>query len=1017
MKGIKLLQTKVKAYPYNTTKPVQFLGKFESLIQTKSRYAVATFFVLKQENIGCLLSASTAQEMGIINVNLNKMTPEMKGKPDETQIKSDDPQINKIVQEYKSVFTGIGKLKGYSVKLNIDENAIPHAQPQRRVPFHIRKKVKAAVKELEREGIIEAVPEDSPAQWVSPIVAVPKKDDSVRLCVDMRMPNKAIKRVRYPIPTLNEISIELNGARFFSKLDLTQAYHQLPLHEDSRYITTFNTHVGLYRYTRLNYGTNAAMEIFQHVLQQNLQGIQGVLNLADDIFVFGKTRREHDAALRNCLERLQERGLTLNPRKCTFLKSSINFFGQIFSAQGTRPDPKRIEDLENASVPVNAKEVRSLLGMANYSSKYIPNYATITAPLRELTKKSVAFAWKECHQTAFDKLKTALSQAPAMGYFDINRDTFITVDASPVGISAILSQSTPGSDDYTVIAYASRALSDVEKRYSQTEKEALSIIWGVEHFHLFLYGKEFTLVTDHKPLEVIYGNAASRPSARIERWVLRLQPYRFKILYRSGSENAADFLSRHPFKKGEKQQEHLAEEYVNFLTRHSVPKAMTLEEIAGETKGDSTLQRVHAAIRLEIWDADCLKPYRLIKDELTIGAQGIILRGSRIVIPRSLYQRAIDIAHENHQGLSKTKALLREKVWFPGIDDLVQKTVQSCIACQAVGKPAPPEPLHLQDMPKGPWEKLHIDFFGPLPSGEYLLVVVDRYSRFPEVEIVRSTKAEVVIPKLDKIFAVHGIPECIKTDNGPPFSGNEFARYLEVLGITFEPSIPYWPQANGEVERFNRSLTKALQTAVTEGKVWRQELHRFLLQYRTTPHSTTKVAPCELLFNRSVRGKFPSLEKKRVLNKHREACENEQKSQNYQKEYTDKRRHAKESTIQIGDTVLVKQYKENKLTTRFNKTPYIVIDRKGTKVTAENLKHRITRNVSHFKRVNADANNQSYCSDSESEYERDNDNNHELNVEQEDVNNRENVNAHDGRSIRNRQAPIRYGEPIPLDLR
>ena len=177
--------------------------------------------------------------------------------------------INDIVQEYKAVFTGIGKLKGYSVKLNIDENAMPQAQPQRRIPFHIRKKVKAAVKELESEGIIEAVPEDSPAQWVSPIVAVPKKDDTVRLCVDMRMPNKAIKRVRYPIPTVNDVSIELNGAKFFSKLDLTQAYHQLPLHEDSRYINTFTTNLGLYRYTRLNYGTNAAMEIFQHVLQQN----------------------------------------------------------------------------------------------------------------------------------------------------------------------------------------------------------------------------------------------------------------------------------------------------------------------------------------------------------------------------------------------------------------------------------------------------------------------------------------------------------------------------------------------------------------------------------------------------------------------------------------------------------------------------------------------------------------------------------------------------------------------------
>ena len=192
---------------------------------------------------------------------------------------------------------------------------------------------------------------------------------------------------------------------------------------------------------------------------------------------------------------------------------------------------------------------------------------------------------------------------------------------------------------------------------------------------------------------------------------------------------------------------------------------------------------------------------------------------------------------------------------------------------------------------------------------EYLLVVIDRYSRFPEVEIVRSTKATVVIPKLDKIFSVHGIPELVKTDNGPPFSGEEFDRYLKTLGIKYEPSNPCWPQANGEVERFNRSLSKMLQTADTEGKVWREELYRFLLQYRTTPHSTTKVAPCELLFNRSVRGKFPSLEKKLVINKHREAQENEKKSQSYHKEYADKHRHAEESKIRIGDTVLVKQYK------------------------------------------------------------------------------------------------------------
>ena len=177
-------------------------------------------------------------------------------------------------------------------------------------------------------------------------------------------------------------------------------------------------------------------------------------------------------------------------------------------------------------------------------------------------------------------------------------------------------------------------------------------------------------------------------------------------------------------------------------------------------------------------------------------------------------------------------------------------------------------------MPKGPQEKVHIDFQGPLPSRDYLLVVKDRYSRFPEVEIVRSTKASVMIPKLDKIFSVRGIPETVKTNNGPEFFSNDLDRYLKTLGITYEPYKPRWPQENGEVERFNRSLGKASHTAFTEGKVWKQELYRFLLQYCTTPHSTTKVAPCELMFNRSVRGKLPSLEQKLVLNMHKEAREN-----------------------------------------------------------------------------------------------------------------------------------------------
>ena len=221
-----------------------------------------------------------------------------------------------------------------------------------------------------------------------------------------------------------------------------------------------------------------------------------------------------------------------------------------------------------------------------------------------------------------------------------------------------------------------------------------------------------------------------------------------------------------------------------------------------------------------------------------------------------MHKKVVDIAHISHQGLEKTKALLPEKIWFPGIDSLVKETITKFRPCQSVGKPNPPEPLYMTEMPSAPWHKINIDFFGPLPSGDLLLVVIHRYSRYPEVEIVRSTKSSVLIPKLDKIFTVYGIPFEL-TNNGPPFNGDEFARYLKLLCVKSTPSTPKWPQGNAEVELFMQPLAKALTTAIVEGKKWQQELCRFLLQYRTTPHST--VPPSELLFNRTVRGALPIL--------------------------------------------------------------------------------------------------------------------------------------------------------------
>ena len=598
---------------------------------------------------------------------------------------------------------------------------------------------------------------------------MPKSNNKIRLCVDMHAANLAIKRIRYPIPTAQDMSLELNGVKIFSKLDLSQTYHQLELAQSSRFITTFTTHLGLYRYKRLNYGTNAASEI---ALQQTLHGIKDCKNLADDIIIFGKDRAAHDLALEQCLQRLQQNNFILNLSKCRFLKENLDFFGYIFSKEGSQPDRKKIAAFVNVSTPTPASDVRSLLKMANFSSKFIPNFVTITAPLHKLTCKDVRFKWEHEHDHAFNQLQLLLTKSPVMQYFDITKETH--VDASPVGLSVILTQKSLLNHSEHVFAYASRAPSEVETRYSQTEKEALAIVWGAEHFHIYLYGSQFTLHTDHTPLQLIYGNPYSNLPLRIQRWFLRLQQYNFSIVNKPGSENPADYLSRHPIVTSPKPS--IAEEYVVFVSRNDVPKAVSLDEIQASTQADRELCAVREAVTENRWGTDIVQPYLKIRDEICIDYEhGISLHGHHIVTPTNLPSTMVENAHEEHQGLAKTKALLREYVLFPGIDHTVQEIVHKCLVCQATGQPKAPAPIQSSSMPQGPWAELSIVFYGPRPTGQHLLVILDNYSRYTEVEIVTSTSAKSIISKLDSIFARHGIPDKMKSDNGPPLASEEFS--------------------------------------------------------------------------------------------------------------------------------------------------------------------------------------------------------------------------------------------------
>ena len=299
--------------------------------------------------------------------------------------------------------------------------------------------------------------------------------------------------------------------------------------------------------------------------------------------------------------------------------------------------------------------------------------------------------------------------------------------------------------------------------------------------------------------------------------------------------------------------------------------------------------------------------FRKVKEKLTVSDEsGIVLKNSRIVVPTVLCEKAISLAHEGHQGLVKTKQLLREEVWFPGIDQLAKRTIETCLACQANSTGNRPDPLQMLPLPPAPWHTLHIDFCGPFPTGEYLLVVIDAYSRFPEVDIIRSTSATAIIPKLDWIFATHGIPAVLRSDNGPSFTSHEIKKYVEENGIEHQRITPLWPQANSEAESFMKPLTKAIRSAHAEGKQWIKHLYKFLLNYRTTPHTTTKYAPATLPFNREVRNKLPQLTPEEHSTSQK-VQKNDQRAKTKMKENADIKRRASPSNLKIGNIVLVQQ--------------------------------------------------------------------------------------------------------------
>ncbi|XP_030850652.1 uncharacterized protein K02A2.6-like [Strongylocentrotus purpuratus] len=768
-------------------------------------------------------------------------------------------RIEKAIADSEVFDSSVGRIKGVQAKLKVKSDAEPRFFKPRPIPFAIKDKVAEEIDRLVKEGVLEPV---EFSDWAAPVVPVQKPDGKIRLCGDYKITvNPQLEVKEYPMPRPEELFASLQGGKKFTKLDLKNAYQQVDLEEKSRQYVTINTHLGLYRYTRLPFGVSSAPAIFQECMDKILHGLKGVGCYLDDIIVTGSSDEEHASNLESVLKRLSQFGLRLKRSKCAFMQDSVEYLGHVVDAGGLHPSPSRVEAIASASPPKDASEVQSFTGLINYYRKFIPNLASILKPIDGLKKKQV-FEWTSECQKAFDLVKKILSSSKVLVYFDPSKEVTLAVDASPYGIGAVISHVTEEGDK--PIAYASRKLTKAEMNYSQLEKEALAIVYGVRYFHQYLCGRKFMLLTDHKPLTFLLGPKKGIPvlaASRLQRWAILLSGYVYDIKYRTSQQNAnADFLSRLPGSgKVESEEDEFVVKWTEEATQMNETQLKSLPVTADRVRRATDTDRVLPKVRFFVqngWPCrDEISPELQVwlrkKDEMTVES-GCLLWGIRVIIPDGLQQHILEELHRGHQGMVRMKSLARMHVYWPGLDQDIERLVQACSSCQAMQTLPPAAPVNPWAWPSQPWHRVHVDFAGPFLDQMFLLVV-DAHSKWPEVIPMRSTTAANTIRVLRCLFSRYGLPHEVVSDNGPQFVAEEFAVFLKKNGIKHIKSAVKHPASNGEVERFVQTFKKAMKKAKPDGGDVQLKLARFLLSYRTTPHVVTQETPSKMFMGRDLR--------------------------------------------------------------------------------------------------------------------------------------------------------------------
>jgi hypothetical protein len=747
-----------------------------------------------------------------------------------------------LISQFADIFSGLGCFPG-EYHIEIDPRVTPVIHPPRRVPLAIQPKLKATLDAMEKAGTI--VKRSEPTDWVNSLLIVEKRNGSLRLCLDPKDLNSAVKREHFAVPSADDIISRLHGKRIFTVIDMRDGFWHIKLDDESSKLCTFNTMYGRYSLRRLPFGISSAPEVFVKNVTAIFGDIEGIYALFDDLIIAASTEQEHDDILRQVFLRAREKHVRFNREKLQHKVTKVKYAGVIVADQGSSPDPDKVKAIVDMEKPADAKALHRFIGMVTYMSKFIPQFSQITEPLRALLKKDVDWSWSTVHDTAFSTLKKLISNAPVFRYFDIRAPAIIQTDASSGGCgSCLLQHGQP-------VAYASRAFTDTECRYAQIEKELLSIVFACEKFSHYIYGCRTQVYNDHKPLQAIFNKPIGSTTPRLQRMLLRLLKYNITVQYLPGKDmHIADTLSRAYLVGLPSEVERSIEEDIQ-VSIHGLIDDVAISysqpnKVREATAVDPELTELRRML-LNGFPSDSsqlsveLKTYKKIASDL-YEADGIICHNAKIVIPCSLRPEMLEHIHEGHMGMEKCKALARQSLYWPNMSRDIENIVAKCHICNSYRNAQPREPLIPHEVPARPWQKLAADIF--TVHGKDYLLVADYFSKYPEVCYLVDITAASVILRLKSIFARHGIPEELIADN-MPFNSLALTKLANQWNFVVTTSSPRYAQSNGQAERMVQTVKKMLKKAADSGNDW----FTALLQYRNTPIADSSSSPAQLLLS------------------------------------------------------------------------------------------------------------------------------------------------------------------------